>query len=150
KSPQQWLDEVRALTVGLKRIRVPSWKEIEKDFLSQPPPKVMRFDRGERSASFVRAVATQSARATPEDQWGMQWWADSRDLAAIYGQLEQFDGFLTDEEIRKLVGPRYREVTAIAFRWSDKKDEVTNDFGHVFELSVEENGPVEGIVGQVA
>jgi hypothetical protein len=150
KSPQRWLAEVRALTQGLQHVRIPEWKQIEEGFMPVPAPTVMRFDRLPHSASFIRAVATQSKFATPQDQWGVNWWADSRDLATIYGQLEQFEGFLTDQEVRKLVGPRYREVTAIAFRWSLDPREVTNDFGHAFELSVDDNGPIEGIVGRVA
>ena len=146
KTPMEWLKGAERHAQQVLGRGMPPRGQVLGGFLTDPPPCVMRFEKH----TFVRAVGSGSKYKHATDQWGPGWWANSLELARIWDHLGQFEGFLSDQEIARLVRPRYRELMAIAFKWTLDESEVPSDLVHFFELNLDGNGPIEGIVGRVA
>lgn len=100
------------------------------------PVQVYEFKGPER---FLRAAGFSKSRRGLANPWG-EWWTPKEVLTRISMRLEQFEGWLPADELRKAVPARYRALAAICRDW--------NDLSEVWELSLPSGEVLQGLVGQ--
>ena len=88
---------------------------------------------------FLRAAGASSSGRSAS-HYG-DWWVDQSVFLKIAGKMEQWDGWLTETDIRQLTQENYRAITAICRDW--------NDFREMVVLDLPAGEQLEGLVGFV-
>ena len=88
---------------------------------------------------FLRAAGASSS-GRPASHYG-DWWVDQSVFLKMAGKMEQWEGWLTEAEIRQMTKENYRAITAICRDW--------NDFREMVILDLPAGEQLEGLVGPV-
>lgn len=102
----------------------------------RPPVAVYKFKGPER---FLRAAGYSKSRGGMANPWG-EWWTPEEVLVRIMERLDQFEGWLHADELRRAVPAMYRAAAAICRDW--------NDLTEIWELSIPDGEELFGLVGQ--
>jgi len=102
----------------------------------RPPVRVYEFKGPQK---FLRAAGYSKSQGGLANPWG-EWWTPEEVVAGIDMHLEQFEGWLSANELRRALPARYRAVAAICRDW--------NDFSEVWELSLPSGEVLQGLAGQ--
>jgi len=102
----------------------------------RPPVAVCEF---KGPARFLRAAGLSRSRGGLANPWG-EWWTPEEVLSRIVTRLDQYEGWLRADELRKAVPAQYRGLAAICRDW--------NDLSEIWELSLPPGEVLQGLVGQ--
>jgi hypothetical protein len=89
---------------------------------------------------LIRAVGLDESGRLANPYRG--YWVRQSSLITIYGNLGQFEGWLTDQELSAAAEWRYRAFTAVCLNW--------NDFSEFAELELPSGASISCLVGRVA
>ena len=91
-------------------------KEILASFKSNSQINVCQFSAPH---VFLRA----QGRSSPNPIFGPNYWVDGAALTDAFGRVGIFEGWLSDEEIKRVAKTHYRDITAISHNWNDLEDD---------------------------
>ncbi|WP_395699718.1 hypothetical protein [Aquabacterium sp.] len=97
--------------------------------------KVVRFIGPHR---FYRAAGWDATRVRLASAFG-SWWADEQALVAIGSRIDQFEGFLPPELLRRAWPAQYRGLAALCEDWNDMRE--------MFRLDLPPREELTGVVG---
>lgn len=100
--------------------------------------RVVRFAGPHR---LYRAAGWDGRRGKLTTPYG-SWWADEQALVSIGNRLEQFEGFLPPELLRRAWPAQYRGAAALCEDWNDMRE--------MFRLDLPAGEELIGVVGLAA
>lgn len=102
----------------------------------RPPVAVYEFKGPER---FLRAAGYSKSRGGLANPWG-GYWTPQEVLTRMRMRLDQYEGWLSVDELLKAVPAQYRALAAICRDW--------NDLSEIWELSLPSGEVLQGLVGR--
>ena len=101
------------------------------------PPRVCRFVAPH---VFLRFHGVSSRRRIDQPNY----WADGDVMVRAFMRASQFEGFLTDAEIRGIARTYYRDLAAISHNWNDLAS------SNLWRIRLQDSETVDGLAGPVA